>query len=170
MRTQSTQSPERKLLVLEIASRHIALPIESIREIVPIAALARLPAQPLVLEGFLNLRGSVISVLRLARLLDLPESEPGLYTPVAVLQADGGDFAVLADKAIDITSVPAGALTPVEEHASFNSCAKAQVELNGRVVAVLSPERLLLEKERQSVADFQARMARRLASLEAVEE
>jgi purine-binding chemotaxis protein CheW len=156
--------------VLEIASRYIALPTESIREIVPMPALARLPGQPAVLEGFLNLRGAVIPVLRLARLLDLPESEPGLYTPLAVLDADAGDFAVMADKAVEIASVSSGALTPVEEHASFNSCVEAQIELNGRAVAVLSPERLLLEKERQSIADFRARMERRLAELEALRE
>jgi purine-binding chemotaxis protein CheW len=166
-KSHTTQVPARTLLVLQIASRLIALPAESVVEIVPMAALSRLPGQPAVLEGFLNLRGAAMPVVRLSRLLDLAESEPGLYTPLAVLHTPSADFAVLADKALEIVSVPVNAFLHADERASFNACAEAQIEIDGRVVAVLSPERLLLEKERLSIAEFQARMERRLAELEA---
>jgi len=143
----------------------IALPAESVIEVVPMAALSRLPGQPAVLDGFLNLRGAVIPVLRLARLLEVAESEPGLYTPLVVLHTASADFAVIADKALEIVPVPASAFVRADEQASFNACAEAQVEVDGRAIAVLSPERLLLEQERRSIAEFQARMERRLAEL-----
>jgi purine-binding chemotaxis protein CheW len=50
---------------------------------------------------------------------------------------------------------------------SLNGCAEAQFDWNGRPVAMLSPERLLLAKERECVADLQAQMQRRLEYLEA---
>lgn len=155
-----------KLLVFEIAGQFCALPVEMVQEIVPMAALARPPGQPSLLEGFLNLHGTAVPVLRMHRLFDLPPAEPGLYTPLVILRGEGHPTALLVDGVIEISSAPADAFSPIRENSCFNNCSQAQVELDGRTIHLLSPERLLLEKERLCVAEFQARTQRLLDELE----
>jgi len=127
------------------------------------AELASPPGLPHLLEGILNLAGSAAPVLRLDRLLDLPEQPPGLYSMLIVLKGAAYDrVAILVDRVIEILSLPESAFLPVSKDDSFNGCAGAAVTVRGEVVHVLSPARILLEKERQALAEFQTMAQRRL--------
>ncbi len=153
-----------RVLVLRVSGGLLcALDLEAVAEIVPLAELARAPAQPVLLEGFLNLRGRAVPVVRLDRLFGLEPSPPGLYTPLIVLR--GQPIAFLADAALEVASVKDW--EPVEASGSLNGCAAARFEWGERPVYLLSSERLLLEEERRRVADLQAEMQRRLSALEA---
>ena len=66
-----------RVCVFELAGQSFGLPLESVREIVPMAALSRPPSMPSILEGFLNLRGTALPVLRIAALLGLPQDRAG---------------------------------------------------------------------------------------------
>jgi chemotaxis signal transduction protein len=80
-----------------------------------------------------------------------------------VLKGTGSSqFAVLVDRVSGILSVAESALLAVGKEDSFNACAEAAVRVAGQVIHLLSPARILLEKERESVAEFQAIEQRRL--------
>jgi purine-binding chemotaxis protein CheW len=155
-----------KLLVFQVGEQLCALSVEVVREIVPMAELARPPGQPSVLEGFLNLHGTAVPVLRIHRLFDLPAPEPGLYTPLIILRGGQYPTALLVDSVTEIVSPPADAFLPVEKDSCFNDCAQAQVAVGDRTAHLLSSERLLLEKERRCVAEFQVRAQQLLDELE----
>jgi chemotaxis signal transduction protein len=159
-------SAARQLLIFQVAGQFCALRIESVREIVPMAELVRLPGQPSVLEGFLNLHGAPVAVLRLDRLFDLPAAQLSLYTPLIILKGQRNSTALLVDRVDEIASAPAGAFLPAAENSCFNDCSPAQVVLDGRTIHLLSSEHLLLEKERRAVAELQTRAQRYLDELE----
>jgi purine-binding chemotaxis protein CheW len=140
-----------------------ALPVENVEIIAPMARLVRPPGLPAPLEGILNLAGRAVPVLRLARLLQLPERSPGLYSMLIVLRSTtDGRIALLVDRVSAILSIPATMLLPVGKEDSFNACAEGTVPVQGQVIYVLSPARILLQKERESIAEFQAMEQRRL--------
>jgi purine-binding chemotaxis protein CheW len=157
--------PIRKILLFQVAGEDCAIPLESVAEIVPMAALARSPGLPSVVEGFLNLRGAAVPVIRLDRLFGRPPQAPGLYAHLVVLRGPQA-AALLADRVIDIPAPPPEAFRPLEEDSSFNGCAAAEVDVDGRFVHLLSPGRLLLEQERQAIAEFQALSQRYIEELE----
>ena len=159
--------PARTLLVFELAGRACALPVETVQEIVPMAELAHPPGLPCVLEGFLNLRGGAVPVLRLNRLFDLPARPPGLHTPLIILPTRPCALALLAEAVTGIVTVPSGSILPIRDKNCFNDCVEAEMEIHERLVHLLSPERLLLEKERQCVAELQAKAQQYLDELEA---
>jgi purine-binding chemotaxis protein CheW len=167
MSTKNFASSDGKLLVFAIAGHYCAVPVEAVQEIVPMATLSCVPGQPSLLEGFLNLRGTAIPILRLSRLFDFPAAEPGLHTPLIILRGPPHPAGLLVDAVVEIASTDRGGGLPIQEHSCFNDCVQAQVEVGARVVQVLSPERILLEKERQCVAELQAQAQRRLDELEA---
>ena len=155
--------PQRSLLVFRLAGQLAALPLESVERIAPMAQLSRPPGLPYVLEGILNLAGRAVPVLRLDRLLELPEQPLGLYSMLILLKGvSNGRIAILVDRVSEILPLPESAFLPVGKDHSFNACAEAAVSVRGEIVNVLSPARILLEKERETLSAFQAMAQRRL--------
>jgi purine-binding chemotaxis protein CheW len=121
------------------------------------------------MEGILNLAGKAVPVWRLDRLLQLPEKPPGLYSMLILLKGISDcPTAMLVDRVSEILSVPESALLPVGAKDSFNACAEAEVSVNGQVIHLLSPSRILLTREREALTEFQAVAQRRLQDWEPV--
>jgi purine-binding chemotaxis protein CheW len=161
------QQRQRLLLVFQLGDEIAAFQVESVERITPMAHLARPPGLPSIVEGFLNLAGTAVPVLRLDRLLQLPMQQPGLYSMLIILKGIGSTpIAMLVDRVSQMLSVPDGALLPVGKHDLFNGCAEAVVPVRDRTIHLLSPVRILLEKERESLSEFQAIAQRRLRDLE----
>ena len=66
-------------LIFHSSGLDCAFPLETVREIVPMARLSCPPGLPTGLVGFLDLRGTAIPIVRLDRLFDLPEQQAGLH-------------------------------------------------------------------------------------------
>jgi purine-binding chemotaxis protein CheW len=149
--------PQRALLVFHLAGQLAAVPLENVERIAPMADLARPPGMPAPLEGILNLGGRAAPVIRLDRLLHLPVRIPGLYAMLIILKGvSDGCIALLVDRVSEILSVSESALLPVRDEDSFNACAEATVSMRGEIIHLLSPVRILLEKERETLSEFQA--------------
>jgi purine-binding chemotaxis protein CheW len=148
------------------------LRLDEIREIVFLAELSRPPGLPAVVEGVLNLGGDVVPVLRLDRLLGLPEMTPALYTPLLVLRDAEPPVALMVETVRNVVAVAGGSILPVPSDHSFNDCVEGMVTLTSHagdragVILLLSAERLLLEKEQQHLAELQDREQARLREWE----
>ena len=159
---------KRLFLVFHLRGTVCALPVSAIREVVALPLLSRPPGLPSLLEGFLNLGGSAIPVLRLDRLFGLPDLVPGLYTPLLVLRQPEDRIALLVEAVRGIVTVQSADVRSVPGGDSFNDCVEGELTFGDDVVHLLSAERLLLEKERQCLAELQAVEQERLRSLEEV--
>ncbi len=163
---QSVRERRRSLLVFSLAGQAYGLPLRDVQEVLPMARLTRPPDLPAVLAGFLNLRGTAVPVLRLGRLFGLPEQPSGLYTPLIVLRSPDTPLVLLADQLSGIVAVSDAAVVAVPEDHSFNDCVVGMATVDGRVVLLLSPARLLLDKEQQCLAELQDREQARLREME----
>jgi purine-binding chemotaxis protein CheW len=158
---------QRVLLVFQLSGETTAFPLEAVEKIAPMAQLSRPPGMPHSLEGILNLGGIPTPVLRLDKLLDLEPHDPGLYSALIVLKGNAdGPLAVLVDRVLEILSVPESDLVPVAANDSFNACVGATARLRGESIHLLSPERILLRKERQRLSEFKAAVEWRLEQWE----
>lgn len=128
------------------------------------AQLARPLGLPSPLEGILNLGGTAVPVVRLDHLLRLPVLAAGLYSMLIVLKNSAGTrFALLVERTSEALSVLRSELVPIDRQDSFNACAESSFVLRGETVPLLSAQRILLEKETQALAEFQALAQRRIA-------
>lgn len=127
------------------------------------AQLARPPGLPSPLEGILNLGGTAVPVVRLHHLLRRPEPTVGLYSMLIVLKSlTGVRLALLVERTSEALSVSRSELVPVDQKDSFNACAESSFVLRGETVPLLSAQRILLEKEKLALAEFQALAQRRI--------
>ena len=130
------------------------------------AQLSSRPGTPPVLAGFLDLGGIAIPILRLDRLFDLPDQPPALNSHLIILRAQEGPTGILVAKSrADCNCVPGVVRTIVGASRLSTTVRVSTVDIDAKVVHVLSPERILLENERQMLAELQAMAQQRLCYL-----
>jgi purine-binding chemotaxis protein CheW len=155
-----------RVCLFELAGEKFAIRLESISEIVAMAALSRPPSIPSVLDGFLNLGGAALPVLRTATLLGCPDEGPQLHTPLLVVREQARLVVLRVSRVLALASVES-AVAPLDAANSFNGCIEGHLFFGGEPVPLLDVQKLLLEQEWKAVAEFQALGARRLGELEA---
>jgi len=153
------------LLLFQVGGQICALRTGAVQEVLFLPRLARPPGLPALVAGFLDLRGEVVPVVRLDRLLDAGSGEPGLYTPLVVLR--GPSVALQVDRVDQVRHCEPAAMVAVRAGHCFNECAEAEVAVEGGLAHVLNPERLLLAEEHQRLQEWRERAQRYLAELEA---
>ena len=160
-----TETASEAYLLLDVAGTPCALPRAAAGEILPLPELFAPPTAGAWLAGFLDLGGTIVPVIDLARLLGLREGahEPGPYAHL-VLSADGGS-ALLVDRVTDLVAVDADAIRPVDEGRSLNGCVAAEIRRGDRLVHALDPARILGAEERARVAELTRAAAARLSAL-----
>ena len=162
---------EAGVCVFAVGDERFGLRLESMDEIVPMAALSRPPSCPAILEGLLNVRGTPVPVLRLAELMGLPPVELDLYTPLLIVhpvaaRGSSHSLALLVSRVLAIAMSPE--IRPAAKLDSFNGCVDGQIVHDGETVHVLSMDRLLVEREWRALSDFRAASARRHDQFESV--
>ena len=127
-------APRRKVLVFRAAGEWFAVALARVREVCPRAPVTRVPRAPAQVLGVMNLRGRVVTLVDLARCLDLP-ADGGAGAHVVLLDLGDPDLAVglVADRIDQV------------------------VEIGGRAVTLLDPVQVLAQAlpgvEREQTGD-----------------
>jgi len=146
----------KNLLIFHSGGLDCAFPLESVREVAPMATLSSPPGMPLGLAGFLDLRGTAVPILRLERLFGLPEQPPGLHTPMIVLHGAGGPIGVLVNSVRAIVAVDSEEFLDIPADRTVGGCATGAFALDGDLIHVLSADALLTANETRLVEDLAA--------------
>jgi purine-binding chemotaxis protein CheW len=101
----------RNLVTFRLERQTYALPIEPVVQIVEMVAITPIPHLSQVVEGVINVRGTVVPVVNLRRHLDLPEASPQLHTPIVLVQAGERVVGLIVDEVIDVLSLPGERIT-----------------------------------------------------------
>jgi purine-binding chemotaxis protein CheW len=101
------------LACFEVGGALYALEVGSLREIVRPLPITPLPGAPASIEGVTELRGSLLVVVDLARLLGRDAAGDGPRTRIVVLEVDGLAFGLRVDAAVDVLGIAADRLEEV---------------------------------------------------------
>jgi purine-binding chemotaxis protein CheW len=111
------------LACFTIGESTYALEVECLREVVRIAEITPLPNAPELIEGVIDLRGHLIPVLDLARVLGSGKASADHRARVAVLDFSGLVFGLWVDAATEVLALDASRLEDVPDlaaHAGYN--------------------------------------------------
>lgn len=108
------QAPEETeaVLVFLLAGERYAFPLQAVREISRLRTVTPLPGLPPAVLGATGLRGEVLPVLDLRRLLSLEEAESTAASRLLIVQQEGVAVALLTDQVEDIVVLPLAAISP----------------------------------------------------------
>jgi purine-binding chemotaxis protein CheW len=123
----------RNVVVFAIGAARYAVELRWIREIVTLGFVTEVPTAPPVVGGVCNLHGTILPVLDVAALLDLPPGPAARQGDGAlVLEAEGTTCALRVDQVDHVASLPA-----VDHEGG------AVVDATGRPLTLLDPARLV---------------------------
>ena len=162
--SQGSSSDTIHLLQVVVNGQLLGLPVGTITEILPMAALSLPPRSPSILAGFLNLGGIVLPIFRLSVLLGATETSSGLETRIILLRGKSYRFGVIADEVKQVITVSSGNASSVNRHPFI----KTVVSRAEQVIPVVSVEDFLMEEERTRILELTECRQRRLSELQGV--
>ncbi len=160
--------PKVRLLTFHIADFQCAMYAEHVREIIPIAASVKIPSQPSVIEGFLDFRGAILPIVRLAELFGLAYVSAA-SSPVIVARISGSEIGLLVDGVNDLLTIDADELHPLAANHSTNEYAKAGFSAGDREYVLIDANRLLLAEERARIRELEGQVRQRQNSVGTVQ-
>ncbi|MCA9511089.1 MAG: chemotaxis protein CheW [Myxococcota bacterium] len=146
------------LACFEVDGQVYALDVAQVREVVRCQEVTPLPKAPALIEGVIDLRGTIVPVLDLGRALGrapVPGDDP--RARIAIIAADGLVLGLRVAAAIDVLPVAASALEDPPELATQSgydavSAVVRRSGAGGAPVLVLSLDHILECVHRSSVA------------------
>jgi purine-binding chemotaxis protein CheW len=130
----------------EVGGRAHAIDVSHLREVVRWSAPTPLPEAPELIEGVIDLRGTIVPVIDLGRALGLPPVKPGLTARIAIVEIDGMVLGLGVQAALEVVAVDVAHLQdpPSLATQAGYDMARAIVRRNeGEPVVVLALENLL---------------------------
>ena len=91
-----------ELLKFELGRQLFGIPLRDVSEVVRAVSVAPLPKAPPIIEGVINLRGTIIPVLDIRARFKLPPKGIGPSDHLVVARAKDRVVAVRVDRALEI--------------------------------------------------------------------
>jgi len=137
-----------------LESGEFAIPIMRVREIINLPDITHIPQSPAYLKGITNLRGSVIPVVDLKKLIHMTASEGG-GLKVIVIASGRITFGLLVDGITGVISIEE---TAIESPENLPHGHEDQVEgvakLDGRLVVLLDVKKLIPLDDMSLLEDY----------------
>ncbi|MDJ1007084.1 MAG: chemotaxis protein CheW [Paracoccaceae bacterium] len=139
------RNEEVELLSFRIGEHEYSVDIMSVREIRGWTRATSLPRSPHYVHGVINLRGTVLPVVDLARRLGLEAEEPSERSVIIVVDLEGRTVGVRVDAVSDILSIPRGEMQPPPEMLNDDTerFVRGLIVIEDRMVRVLHLEAVL---------------------------
>lgn len=97
-------------LVFALGETDYAVDVGSVRTIIGLLPITRVPRMPESVRGVINLRGQVIPVVDLRIRFGLAATDHGQRTCIVVLHAAGSEFGVVVDRVIEVAHIDAACI------------------------------------------------------------
>ncbi|BCR06965.1 chemotaxis protein CheW [Desulfuromonas versatilis] len=140
---------QREILVFRIGGERFAVPSVLAREVLRLPQVVRVPMVQEAIRGIINLRGEIVAVTDLARLLGQAAQELDPAGRLVVVRAAGITTALLVARVEGIRRVAADAVEPLSHGLAGlpREAVEGQVSLEGELLVLLDLKQILCRPE-----------------------
>ncbi len=114
--TEEQRGGTERFLTLNLDKEHFALDIYSVREILDMTDITRIPQTPEYMRGVVNVRGSAVPVVDLRLKFGMPAAERTLNTRLVILEIARGDgravIGAIADAVKEVLEIETDKIDP----------------------------------------------------------
>lgn len=137
--SEKSDSGDVELLTFRVGEHEYSVDIMSVREIRGWTPTTSLPHAPAYVRGVINLRGTVLPVLDLARRLGLEDEGPDERNVIIVVDSGGKTVGLRVDAVSDILTIPSSDMQAPPEVAGEDTTTfvRALTLIEGRMVRIL---------------------------------
>jgi purine-binding chemotaxis protein CheW len=145
------------LLLFSLDSRQFALPLERVREVVHAVEITPLAGAPGVVEGVVDVRGTVVPVLDARARFRLPARPVRLADHLILAEGAGRLVALRVDRVLDTHEVPAEAMTAANPNDASMAHLAGVATLEDGMVLVHDLDAFLTQAETDALAQAMSR-------------
>jgi purine-binding chemotaxis protein CheW len=138
-------SRELHIVGFQVGRETYGVPITSLHEIVRVPDITAVPDAPDYLEGVINLRGKIVSVMDLRKRFGEKQTSVKRHNRILVVEHAGRLAGLIVDSASEVLKIPADAVDPppaVFQEGGLN-CVTGLGKVGGRLVVLLDMSKLL---------------------------
>ena len=103
---------ERTYVAFVLDREEFDLPVESVREVIRVGELTRVPQAPPHIRGVTNVRGSILPVVEIRTRIGLAPLEPGPVARVVVLEVGDRALGLLVDRVTRVVKLRLAEIEP----------------------------------------------------------
>lgn len=143
-------------VLFRLGGETYGLPIDRVQGIIRYERGTPVPRAPEVVEGVINLRGSIIPVIDLSKRLGRGSFEPEAASRIVVAEGEAGLVGLAVDAANEVASIDPEMVQPPPEAALTPESSEAiagVTEYGGRLVILLDLDRAVPRTEYASVTE-----------------
>ncbi|WP_035104131.1 chemotaxis protein CheW [Desulfohalovibrio reitneri] len=147
-------------LTFTLADEIFALDIASVREVLELIAITRIPRTPAFMRGVINLRGHAVPVVDMRRKFGLDETEDTVNTCIIIVEVDvegeSTQIGALVDSVREVVEMPPDTIEPAPRMgAAINTeFIRGMGKQDGDFVIILDIDRVLSPEELAMVRDY----------------
>jgi purine-binding chemotaxis protein CheW len=138
-------SRELHIVGFKVGRETYGVPITSLHEIVRVPDITAVPDAPDYLEGVINLRGKIVSVMDLRKRFGEKETKLRRQNRILVVEHAGRLAGLIVDSASEVLKIPADAVEapPAVFQEGGLNCVTGLGKVGGRLVVLLDMSKLL---------------------------
>jgi purine-binding chemotaxis protein CheW len=136
---------ELHIVGFQVGRETYGVPITSLHEIVRVPEITAVPDAPTYMEGVINLRGKIVSVIDLRKRFAEKNAGSSRQNRILVVEHNGRLAGLIVDSASEVLKIPASDIEPAP--ATFQegglNCVTGLGKYRGRLIVLLDMARLL---------------------------
>ncbi len=156
---------ERQLVTFQVGKETFAVDVNQVRVISRVGDITHVPRMPSFIEGVMNLRGQITTVIDLRRRFDIDtELDEDVSEQARIIVAEVGEtqIGIIVDAVQDVMRVPAESISPPPKMIQSSVDARFLTgicRLTDQLIMLLDLSRVLSEEEMEQVIDKNQSMA-----------
>ena len=137
---------ELHLVTFHLGAEEFGIPIETVREVVRVGDITRVPQAPPHVKGITNLRGRIVPIVSIKTRMGLPDTPLTARSRCVLVEVHGRLLGLLVDAVSSVVKVPSAAVVPPPEEivTAATDYITGVARMGSRLIILLQLEKALL--------------------------
>ena len=142
------KSKDMQVVIFSLGGEEYSVDISIVREIIRMVDLTRIPKLPEFIEGVINLRGQITTVIDLRKRFEM-EPVVNDNNRIIIVDLKGEPIGIIVDSVSEVMTVPPGQIDdmPSIKHARTQEYLKGICKVDDRILILLDLDKILTELE-----------------------
>ena len=142
---EATSLRDHGFVTFRLDRQWLGIPVVLIQEVLTGQRVTPVPLSPAEVEGFLNLRGQIVTAVDLRSVLGLPQRSADASCMNVVVRQDDELFSLIVDEVGDVLEVGERSVEPTPKtlDAVWKACSRGVVRMEAGLLVVLDVDTVL---------------------------
>jgi purine-binding chemotaxis protein CheW len=146
-----SQAGDIQFVIFRLGNEDYGIDISQVREIIRVGGFTRLPGAPGYMEGIINLRGQITTVINLRDRLGMERDEVSGSSRIIILNAENASTGLLVDYVSEVKSIQRNAIEEVRNtlvNAADSTFITGVAKTTDGLLILIDPRRLIAVENR----------------------